>query len=95
MITLLCLGTLSHVIGYSRGTCRLVDWHVDWHVVCTCTVAAGAASLDVDLANDIVQLAVASGDPGPFQQVLGEYKMVGCAGQCPAPSITTCSIPSR
>ena len=37
---------------------------------------AAATSLDVDLANDIVTLAVASGEAGPFQQVLGEYKMV-------------------
>ena len=49
------------------------------HVDYTCKPAAGATSLDVDLANDIVQLAVASGDLGPFQQVLGEYKMVSCA----------------
>ncbi len=30
----------------------------------------------MDLANDIVTLAAASGEAGPFQQVLGEYKMV-------------------
>lgn len=38
--------------------------------------AAGAASIDVDLANDIIQLAVASGEYQPFQQVLTEYKAV-------------------
>jgi len=38
--------------------------------------AAGAATLDVDLANDIIQLAVASGEYQPFQQVLTEYKAV-------------------
>ena len=32
--------------------------------------------IDVDLANDIIQLAVASGEYQPFQQVLTEYKAV-------------------
>lgn len=59
---------------------RLLPWHIDkkcaFQIKSDQKFAAAETLLDVDLANDIVTLAVASGEAGPFQQVLREYKMV-------------------
>ena len=65
--------TLSHIVKTVKGSSLLCGL---WHDRHPCVIAVEAALLDVDLANNIVQLAVASGEWGPFQQVLGEYKMV-------------------
>ncbi|CAL5229420.1 g12742 [Coccomyxa viridis] len=61
---ILAIAAISPNPGLGAGAASLVM-----------AAANAATSLDVDLANDIVTLAVASGEAGPFQQVLGEYKM--------------------
>ena len=45
---------------------------------------AGGPNLDPDLANNIVQLAIASGQESAFRQVLEEYRQVGTEPYCAA-----------